>query len=215
VKLIYIPFSSGGGISFTKVDNFSDLPEASNNPDELFYVRNNQGTKWLPGSFGGTYYPKGWYLSTGTTWEHTEMPWQATQADVIEGFINDQFVSPSTLAGWWTNIKTLAQTFTGIITFHIVRFIPVIANFSGTYTSNLATSNLFILTQTGNGTLDYSNAGYGSYTWIINTGGFTLSFAAGKFQAEGVPTIAGKVLISGIYDGSRMIITNLKNLADL
>jgi hypothetical protein len=35
---------------------------------DLAYVYNSQGTAWLPGSMGGTYYPYGFYYYTGTTW---------------------------------------------------------------------------------------------------------------------------------------------------
>ena len=32
------------------------------------YVLNSQGTSWLPGSLGGTYYGAGWYYDTGSIW---------------------------------------------------------------------------------------------------------------------------------------------------
>lgn len=37
---------------------------------EYAYVRNDQGTPWLPGSLGGTYYPSGLYTFNGTEWVH-------------------------------------------------------------------------------------------------------------------------------------------------
>lgn len=38
------------------------------NVGELAYVNQSQGTQWLPGTLGGTYYPQGWYLWTGSEW---------------------------------------------------------------------------------------------------------------------------------------------------
>ncbi len=32
------------------------------------YVLNSQGSKWLPGSLGGSYYGAGWYYDTGSSW---------------------------------------------------------------------------------------------------------------------------------------------------
>jgi hypothetical protein len=35
----------------------------------LSYVNSSQGTKWLPFTLGGTYYPQGWYVWNGSIWE--------------------------------------------------------------------------------------------------------------------------------------------------
>jgi len=35
---------------------------------EIAYVRNSEGTAWLPSTLGGTYYPKGWYVWDGSVW---------------------------------------------------------------------------------------------------------------------------------------------------
>jgi len=35
---------------------------------ELAYVNASQGTKWLPGGMGGSYYPQGWYIWDGVIW---------------------------------------------------------------------------------------------------------------------------------------------------
>lgn len=50
------------------VNTYSDLPAASTLPNRFFFVRLAQGTKWLPLSFGGTYYPNGTYYSDGSQW---------------------------------------------------------------------------------------------------------------------------------------------------
>jgi hypothetical protein len=64
----------------------------------------------LPGSLGGTFYPKGIYYCFTTSplvIEFIETPYQATQADVDAGTITDQFVSPKTL----TDSAQLASKF--------------------------------------------------------------------------------------------------------
>lgn len=50
--------------------NYSDLVATAVAPDtgNLAYVMNSQGTAWLPGTLGGTYYPKGIYIFDGTKW---------------------------------------------------------------------------------------------------------------------------------------------------
>lgn len=79
--------------------NYAALPDPTLNPDTYINVLASQGTKWLPGVLGGTYYSKGFYYSDGISWSFVgEVPWQATQADVDAGIITDQFVSPATLA---------------------------------------------------------------------------------------------------------------------
>jgi len=35
---------------------------------QIAYVNASSGTPWLPYSYGGTYYPAGWYLWNGTIW---------------------------------------------------------------------------------------------------------------------------------------------------
>lgn len=85
-----------------RVNTYADLPDPALNTDKYFHVLNSQGTKWLPGSLGGTYYSKGFYYSNGTFWAFVgEVPYQAVQSDVDAGIIPDQFVSPATLKGWW------------------------------------------------------------------------------------------------------------------
>lgn len=83
-------------------DNFNALNVALPQPvavDTIAAVRNSQGTSWLPGPLGGTYYPKGYYRSTGAVWEFFgEFSYQATQPTVDAGLNNDQFVTPFTLA---------------------------------------------------------------------------------------------------------------------
>ena len=58
----------GGGIEISqKVTNYSSLAAGSSVGD-LAYVEESQGTAWLPGSMGGSYYPAGWYVWDGSVW---------------------------------------------------------------------------------------------------------------------------------------------------
>lgn len=50
-----------------KTQNFSSLSPGST-PGDLAYVEESQGTSWLPGTLGGSYYPAGFYLWTGSEW---------------------------------------------------------------------------------------------------------------------------------------------------
>jgi hypothetical protein len=79
------------------VNTYNDLPPAISNVAEYYWVLNSQGTAWLPGGLGGTYYPKGLYFSNGATWSHMETPVQASLTEVNAGVVDDKFVSPNTL----------------------------------------------------------------------------------------------------------------------
>lgn len=49
------------------VNQFNDLASGQE-IGNLAYVKSSQGTRWLYGSLGGTYYPKGFYIWNGTDW---------------------------------------------------------------------------------------------------------------------------------------------------
>jgi hypothetical protein len=100
------------------VANYAVLPAANTVPNELWYCINSQGTKWLPGSLGGTYYSNGWYFSDGLNWTWQETAFQASQADVDAGVITDQFVSPDTLNNYskWTTKADISQTIANGVT---------------------------------------------------------------------------------------------------
>lgn len=89
----------GGESSITTVDNYAALLAigAPNVPNMFYWCSSSQGTSWLPGPLGGTYYNSGLYYSNGTTWEYMNSPYQATQAEVNAGIVGDKFVTPSTL----------------------------------------------------------------------------------------------------------------------
>lgn len=80
------------------VANYSALPSPASVAGNFYWVSASQGTSWLPGSLGGTYYPKGVYYSNGVSWEYIETPYQATQAEVNTGTDTNKFVTPATLS---------------------------------------------------------------------------------------------------------------------
>lgn len=110
MRVVFNPFTGnlefvqtgggGGGTTITEVANYAALPAPATVPNTYYYCLNSQGTAWLPGSLGGTYYPNGLYYSDGIDWHYTETPYQATQATVNAGTVTDQFVSPKTLTDW-------------------------------------------------------------------------------------------------------------------
>lgn len=62
---------SGNFLATYRALNFTDLiTNVATNPQETetAYVVNPEGTVWLPGSLGGTYYPRGLYYYNGTQW---------------------------------------------------------------------------------------------------------------------------------------------------
>lgn len=94
----YEPFSGGGGggSTITIVANYSALPDPTTVSGQFYWCSASQGTYWLPGSLGGTYYSSGLYYSNGVGWEYTPTPYNATQATVNAGTVNDQFITPKT-----------------------------------------------------------------------------------------------------------------------
>ena len=102
----------GGGTTITTVANYSALPLATAVSGKFYWCEASQGTKWLPFSVGGTYYPLGMYYSNGVTWEYSETPYQATLAEVNTGTNTDKFVSPYTFtnADKWSNYTLKTTT---------------------------------------------------------------------------------------------------------
>jgi hypothetical protein len=79
---------------------------------KFYWCEASQGTRWLPFSVGGTYYPLGMYYSNGVTWEYSETPYQATLSEVNTGTNTDKFVSPYTFtnADKWGNYTLKTTT---------------------------------------------------------------------------------------------------------
>ena len=93
----------GGERRFPDVvaNNFTDL--STNYPAALYTnqyaeVINGESAGWFPGWLGGTYYSKGFYKSNGTTWEYIgSFPYQASQAEMDAGTVDDKFSTPLTV----------------------------------------------------------------------------------------------------------------------
>jgi len=107
----------GGGTTITVVANYSALPSPSTAMGQFYWCSASQGTKWLPYSLGGTYYPLGLYYSNGVTWEFLEVPYQSTQAQVDAGTNTDTFVTPNTFSNaskWLTkeNVANKSSSYT-------------------------------------------------------------------------------------------------------
>lgn len=82
--------------------NYAALPLPATAVNKYYNVINSQGTAWLPGSLGGTYYAKGIYYSDGLTWEYVgEFPFQADQATVDGDTNNTEYVTALTLANYY------------------------------------------------------------------------------------------------------------------
>lgn len=119
-----IDFSEGGGSGTANgvgysgvVESYDDLPDAFVNLNKFYYVKNSQGTRWLPGSLGGTYRKPGTYFSTGSSWTTDVSPFQANQIDVDAGVNNDQFITPLTLenAHKWTTKADKTEVITNVV----------------------------------------------------------------------------------------------------
>jgi len=105
-------FNSMGIYGLVTVANYSALPDPTTVPGHMYICVSSQGTSWLPGSLGGTYYPEGFYYSTGSAWVYSKTAYQALQATVDAGLVDNQFVSPLTFnnASKWNNYVTLTGT---------------------------------------------------------------------------------------------------------
>ena len=180
-KSTFVPYIKGRDI--TVVANYSALPDPTTVADKFYWCENSQGTAWLPGSLGGTYYPRGLYYSNGTTWEYMETPIQATQAEVDAGIIDDRFVSPNTLynADQWNSVKVKLYT-------------------NGTLNNdpnklNLVEGSNMTITDDGSGNITFDAAGGG--------GGSSLPHATASGTDTYTATISG---VTAYNDGDAYLI---------
>ena len=123
------------------VINYSALPNATTVPYQIWIVQNPEGTQWLPGSLGGTYYPEGVYVSDGVKWIYHKDAYQATQSEVNTGTIATKWVSPLTFenANKWTTKQPTLISGTNIKTINDVTLLGS-GNLSITSIANLTTS---------------------------------------------------------------------------
>lgn len=100
----------------TVVANYDALPEPTTVANKFYWAENEQGSFWLPGSLGGTFYNAGMYYSNGVSWSYMKSPAQATQAQVDAGTNNDRFVTSETLknSSQWTTKENTSNKKTTI-----------------------------------------------------------------------------------------------------
>lgn len=111
--IIFYPNGGGGGTEVLTAANFSALPLAADHNGEFYWCLASQGTSWLPGTLGGTFYPKGLYYSDGSSWANHPVPYQATITEVNTGTNDDKFLTPSTFTNankWSTKQDSLGYT---------------------------------------------------------------------------------------------------------
>ena len=94
----------------------------------------------------------------------------------------------------------------------------IAATISGAYTCDLSTSNNFALELSGGVTFSFSNAGKSTYNFLVKAGthSFTLDSGA-NWQTVGATALGftGSFVMSGIYDGTDMWISTVKNYNSL
>tara|TARA_R110000851_G_scaffold222414_1_gene375264 strand:+ start:5620 stop:6249 length:630 start_codon:yes stop_codon:yes gene_type:complete len=65
------------------VENYAELLVVTGQRVNTFaFVLNSQGTPWLPGSLGGSYYGKGLYIWTGDMWVSSNIDLNAALSDI-------------------------------------------------------------------------------------------------------------------------------------
>lgn len=109
------PTPTAGSLIKYVVNNYSDLLLEVATAGDFAYVENEQGTKWMPGSLGGTYYGSGLYYYTGSSWINN-LPQIENQLQILTKtqlvFVFSKSDLPTPSAG----IITLANNVTYYIT---------------------------------------------------------------------------------------------------
>ena len=139
--------TGGGGTSIPAVANYNALiaaypPPNSAHLGQYVFCENSQGTSWLPGPILGTYYPAGVYYCNGVDWKYANVPYQATQAEVDAGTVDNSFVSPLTLE---QKPKAIPRTGTSIAFDTDAVYNSVALPGSGSITDDLTTARIGIV----------------------------------------------------------------------
>lgn len=208
-----IKFSTGGGSDITVVANYSALPDPTTVSGEFYWCSSSQGTSWLPGSLGGTYYNSGMYYSNGTTWEYINVPFQATQSEVNTGTNTDKFLTSKTFndstqlaskedKSAWIDISSSATIVgwssytTKIVKYKLEnKMVVFFVNIEGTSNSQTTTLDLgmnvvegmrFVTTAQNNGTRELGAATITSGTSLID---FKRTITGTAYSSVGNKTI--------------------------
>jgi len=193
------PIVSSTADDIIVVANYSALPAPATVSGKFYWCSASQGTAWLPGSLGGTYYSAGLYYSNGVSWEFLSVPYQATQAEVNTGTNTDKFVTPSTFLNaskWSTKQDTITPA-----ALTRVDDTNVTLTLGGTPATSLLQATSLTLgwtgtlsgtrggTGTNNGASTLTLSGNTAYTMsgggTISLGGFTLTVPATGTAALG------------------------------
>lgn len=186
--------------SFVEVANYSALPPANTATGKTYAVLNEQGTSWLPGSLGGTYYNKGLYYSNGVDWVYNSTPYNASLAVVNAGANDNQFITPYTFtnASKWATKEDVLTFSTGL-----TRTVNTITNNLSTGVSGGQTAiggtgvgdALTLKATTGNGTLTSQGIIFG-----VGNNGATIAasiYNNGNWNIGNVTTASQRILRIG------------------
>jgi len=198
------------GTEIIVVANYSALLLLPPQTNVFYWCSNSQGTIWLPGSAGGTYYSSGLYYcasSIGPILQYLEVPYQATQIEVDAGIITDKFVTPNTLENaskWLTKQNTIT---TGSISEYLrgdlsLATFPTIPSIAGLLVASLNLSDLTnVATARVNLELD-KNTTFGDANYTVLASDKTISTSV-TFTAPRTVT-----LIDGLNVGKELIISD-------
>lgn len=225
---------SSGGSDIIVVANYSALPDPTTVSGKFYWVSNSQGTKWLPGSLGGTYYNSGLYYSNGTTWEFMNVPYQATQVEVDAGTNTDKFLTPKTfndsaqLASKANDSavvhnagnETIAgeKTFTSVITAPIFYYIDgvIYATSGDTYYTNAAGKTHYFGGGIG-GVQNNLSVANGTFNIALQTANTIASFDAFKnivsLNPATYPSLTELIFVKGVTSAIQTQIDARQNLA--
>src|SRR5574343_85674 len=200
----WILANDGNGITY-----WSDPGAGSMGPTGPQGVTGSQGATGNDGAIGAT----GSQGATGAD--------GAIGATGPQGATGGYGLSYSATTGYvasWTNTAILGTSSIKLTNNNIDEYEInyATASISGVYTQSLS-YHQYIYTLTGNTTFGVSGANIATYNFLFNCGTYTLTLNSGSFKTSGATTIGatGSILVSGVYDGSRLWIATVNNYNDL
>lgn len=119
----------------------------------------------------------------------------------------------------WTGATALGTSSILIQNNDIAQYQGVIvtATVSGGIQQSLTGSHQYVYNLSGNATFSYTNPKVATYNFLVNAGTNTFTLVSGFFKTEGATALGytGSFVMSGMYDGSRMWISTVKNYTNL
>jgi hypothetical protein len=89
---------------------------------------------------------------------------------------------------------------------------------SATYDLAITDKNMIIFSADSNVTLGFTGAEVGTYIFVIDPAGFAVDLAIGgvwQSQSGLQPVISGKTIMTGIFDGTDMIVVEINKILDI